>query len=145
MGSCNVLVLCMQCKLPRARTHARTHAPPPPPTHTHTHSVNELVVAKPKIFRRTFFQFHGAICLELTAGHHQKCSNIVSVQFPPQNRPVCPNVPVESSTLSVTRQRVCMWRIECTRMLVDKVVCVTKSSRDPGKRKGGGRGSGVGE
>ena len=47
-----------------------------------------------------FLQFHGAISLELTAGHSQKCPNIVSVQIPRGNLPVCPSIPEEFSTLS---------------------------------------------
>ena len=37
--------------------------------------------ANTQIIPITFFQFHGTICLELTAGHSKKCTNIISVQI----------------------------------------------------------------
>ena len=66
-----------------------------------------------------FFQLHCAICSELTASHFQKCTNIVSVQIPPPNLPVCPSIPVEFSTLK-KRWHVCVQLVECRRMHMNR-------------------------
>ena len=58
-----------------------------------------LKIPKSHIIRTMFFQFHGTICLEFTAGHSKKCTNIIPVQISHQNLPVCPSFTVESSNL----------------------------------------------
>ena len=52
--------------------------------------------AKSQMIWRTFFQFHGTISLEFSAGHSKKCTNTVSIQIAAKNLLVCPGLPVES-------------------------------------------------
>ena len=73
----------------------------------------------------TFFQFHGTISLEFSAGHSKKCTNTVSIQIAAKNLLVCPGLPVESEEMCV-----CVWQLN-----VDGSIGIER----------GGRGGGGGE
>ena len=62
--------------------------------------------AKSQIIWTTFFQFHGTISLEFSAGHSKKCTNTASIQIAAKNRLVCPGLPVESE-----ERCVCVWQL----------------------------------
>ena len=57
--------------------------------------------AKSQIIWTTFFQFHGTISLEFSAGHSKKCTNTVSIQIAAKNLLVCTGLPVESEEICV--------------------------------------------
>ena len=71
----------------------------------------------------TFFQFHGTISLEFSAGHSKKCNNTVSIQIAVKNLLVCPGLPVESEEVCV-----CVWQLN-----VDGCIWIGR-----GEREGGG-------
>ena len=79
--------------------------------------------AKSKIIWTTFFQFHGTISLEFSAGHSKKCTNTVSIQIAAKNL-VCPGLPVESEEICV-----CVWQLN-----VDGCIWIGR---------GGGKGEGT--
>ena len=69
-----------------------------------------------------FFQFHGTISLEFSAGHSKKCTNTVSIQIAAKNLLVCTGLPVESEEISV-----CVWQLN-----VDGCIWIGKVERDGG-------------
>ena len=56
---------------------------------------------KLQIIWTTFFQFHGTISLEFSAGHSKKCTNTVSIEIAAKNLLVCTGLPVESEEICV--------------------------------------------
>ena len=86
-----------------------------------------------------FFQFHGTISEEFSAGHSKKCTNTVSIQITAKNLLVCPGLTVESEEICV-----CVWQLN-----VDGCIWIGRGGRegreeestgDPGKRRRHGLG-----
>ena len=90
--------------------------------------------AKSQIIWTTFFQFHGTISLEFSAGHSKKCTNTVSVQIAAINL-VCPGLPVESEEICV-----CVWQLNVDGCTEGEGKGGRESMRDPGKRRRHGLG-----
>ena len=70
-----------------------------------------------------FFQFHGTIYLEFSAGHSKKCINTVSIQIAAKNLLVCAGLPVESEEICV-----CVWQLN-----VDVCIWIGKVEREGGR------------
>ena len=65
----------------------------------------------PKInSNNSFFQFHGTISLEFSAGHSKKCTKFSSIQIAAKNLLVCPGLPVEAEEICV-----CVWQLNVDR------------------------------
>ena len=78
--------------------------------------------AKSQIIWTTFFQFHGTISLEFSAGHSKKCTNTVSIQIAAKNLLVCPGPPVESEEICD-----CVWQLN-----VDGCIWIGRGGREGG-------------
>ena len=81
--------------------------------------------AKSKIIWTTFFQFHGTISLEFSAGHSKKCTNTVSIQITAKNLLVCLGLPVESEEMCV-----CVWHLN-----VDGCIWIRRGGREGGRER----------
>ena len=81
-----------------------------------------------------FLDFDSTICLELTASHSKKCTNIIPVQISARNL-VCPGIAVECE-----ERCICVWLLN-----VDECIWIGRggkewrgggeSMRGPGKRR----------